>query len=65
MDVESAVTNQNILLSQTRELGSPPSWGSKCKIKIKTLAPLKSPKCELFNSGKVLILILHFDTQNG
>ena len=29
------------------------------------LAPLESPECGLSNGGKVSILILHFDAQNG
>ena len=29
------------------------------------LTPLKSQECELPNGDKVLILILHFDAQNG
>ena len=39
-----------------------PILAPKCNIKIKTLAPLESPECEISNGGDALIL--HFDTQN-
>ena len=32
---------------------------------IKTLPPLESPYSGLFNGTNTLILILHFDAQNG
>ena len=43
-------------------LGSPPFWVSKWRIGIKTLPTQKSPECWF---SKVLIPLLHFDTQNG
>ena len=45
-------------------MGSPPFWASNCKIRIKTLPPLESQHSGFFN-GAIVLIILHFDAQNG
>ena len=44
------------IVVSTRGIGCYPIWVSKCKIRIKMLAPLERPHSELFNGANVLII---------
>ena len=44
---------------------APPFWVSNFKIKIKTLTLIESQHSGLSNVANILILMLHFDAQNG